>query len=64
VDNTTHERFIQRLIEQAKEADRPLGPMASLARQRPVNYCELTPQSQWDIDKRLGIIDWNGAWHE
>lgn len=25
---------------------------------RPKNYFELTSSEQWDIDKRLGILDW------
>jgi hypothetical protein len=29
--------------------------------QRPKNYFELSPQSQWDIDKSLGILDWEGT---
>ncbi len=27
---------------------------------RPHNYFELDPQKQWDIDKSLGILDWEG----
>lgn len=29
--------------------------------QRPKNFFELTPQEQWAIDKRLGILDWDGS---
>ncbi len=28
--------------------------------QRPTNYFELDAQERWDIDKRLGILDWCG----
>lgn len=28
--------------------------------ERPRNYFRLSPQEQWDIDKRLGILDWEG----
>ncbi len=28
---------------------------------RPKNYFQLRPQQQWDIDKRLGILNWIGA---
>ena len=28
--------------------------------QRPSNYFSLSFQEQWDIDKRLGILDWVG----
>jgi hypothetical protein len=38
--------------------------LALSATSRPANYCELSPQSQWDVDKRLGILDWSGEWDE
>lgn len=28
--------------------------------QRPKNYFKLSARQQWDIDARLGILDWNG----
>ncbi len=28
--------------------------------QRPKNYFKLAADEQWGIDKRLGILDWNG----
>jgi hypothetical protein len=28
--------------------------------QRPRNYFRLNPQKQWEIDRKLGILDWNG----
>lgn len=34
--------------------------MAEAARQRPDNYCELPMREQWEIDKKLGILDWEG----
>lgn len=27
---------------------------------RPSNYFSLTPAHQWEIDKNLGILDWEG----
>lgn len=27
---------------------------------RPKNYFKLSPETQWDIDKSLGILDWEG----
>lgn len=30
------------------------------ALRRPKNFFMLTPREQWDIDKRLGILDWEG----
>lgn len=29
--------------------------------QRPKNYFKLSDRDQWEIDKRLGILDWSGA---
>ena len=28
--------------------------------QRPTNYFNLSEQKQWEIDKELGILDWEG----
>jgi hypothetical protein len=27
---------------------------------RSENYWQMSPQDQWDEDKRLGILDWDG----
>lgn len=27
---------------------------------RPTNYFKLSEQEKWDIDKQLGILDWEG----
>jgi hypothetical protein len=27
---------------------------------RPSNFDKLPPKEQWEIDKKLGILDWNG----
>lgn len=29
--------------------------------QRPTDYFKLSPDSQWRIDERLGILDWEGG---
>lgn len=29
--------------------------------QRPKNYFNLSEQEKWDIDKSLGILDWQGS---
>ena len=34
--------------------------MFELSFQRPKNYFHLSDQEQWDIDKSLGILDWQG----
>lgn len=28
--------------------------------ERPKHFFKLSPEEQWDIDKRLGILDWIG----
>lgn len=28
--------------------------------ERPSNFFELSSKEQWDIDKKLGILDWEG----
>lgn len=38
----------------------PQRRMCKLAEMRPTNYDQLSPQEQWDVDKRLGILDWDG----
>jgi len=59
---TRHEKFVESMHAKAREAGKPLGPHAQAATRRPANYCELSPQSQWDVDKGLGILDWDGEW--
>jgi hypothetical protein len=29
--------------------------------QRPRNYLQLSPEERWEIDKKLGILDWEGS---
>lgn len=60
---TRHEKFIAHLEAKAKKAGEKLGPQAQAASRRPTNYCELSAQTQWDIDKGLGILDWDGEWN-
>ena len=35
--------------------------MFELSFQRPKNYFKLSAQTQWAIDKSLGILDWEGG---
>jgi len=28
--------------------------------ERPSNYFKLSPREQWEIDDKLGILDWQG----
>jgi hypothetical protein len=34
-------------------------PEAERAKLRPANFLDLSPEEQWAIDKRLGILDWD-----
>jgi len=34
--------------------------MFQAALRRPKNYFDLSEESQWEIDKGLGILDWSG----
>ncbi len=34
--------------------------MLAQALKRPKNYLRLHPPEQWSIDKKLGILDWEG----
>lgn len=34
---------------------------AERARFRPPKYAEFPPERQWAVDKRLGILDWDGS---
>jgi hypothetical protein len=36
------------------------GPLARAAEHRPENFLKLSMQERWDIDKKLGILDWDG----
>lgn len=40
---------------------KPLSPEAERAKLRPKNFFELPGREQWDIDKNLGILDWDGS---
>ena len=42
----------------AKELDNK--EMAKRAQERPTNYNKLSAREQWEIDKKLGILDWDG----
>lgn len=43
-----------------REFDGEFGAQCILAQERPANFFELNAEEQWNIDKRLGILDWNG----
>jgi hypothetical protein len=59
---TAQEKYVAEMRASAKKAGRSLGPLAQAATRRPANYSELSSRSQWDIDKTLGILDWDGSW--
>ena len=58
---TAHQLFIEQLEAKARASGQPLSDGAQRAKQRPTNYCELLPERQWEIDKSLGILDWDGT---
>ena len=37
------------------------GEMFEQAMKRPSNYSKLPESEQWEIDKKLGILDWDGS---
>lgn len=37
-----------------------LGRQALKAQERPFNYADAGSESQWAMDKKLGILDWDG----
>ena len=41
-------------------AEKSLGLMASRARQRPADFEQLSAEDRWKVDKKLGILDWDG----
>jgi len=44
-----------------KIPDTPLSYEAEQAQKRPSNFNQLSGEEQWAIDKRLGILDWDGS---
>lgn len=60
---TNHEKFIAKLEKEAKKHEASLGPLASQAKKRPADYLKLSAETQWAIDKSLGILDWDGTWN-
>lgn len=37
-----------------------IGPLTRKAQMRPLDFYKLAPETQWAIDKNLGILDWSG----
>lgn len=37
-----------------------MDDMVAKALKRPKNFLKLHPREQWAIDKKLGILDWDG----
>jgi hypothetical protein len=57
---TKHDEFIAKLEAKSKATGVPLSEGARQAKKRPSNYCEMSAQEQWAVDKALGILDWDG----
>lgn len=47
-------------LKRYMQTDRPGVRYRIRANQRPENFNSLSPAEQWEIDKRLGILDWDG----
>lgn len=69
-----NQKAIDRLVEQGLVVRTPVGAYeanqkgldmlsheARIALNRPRDYAQHTPESQWNIDQGLGILDWDGA---
>jgi hypothetical protein len=39
----------------------PLGPQATRALERPDDFISLSEERKWEIDRELGILDWDGS---
>jgi len=54
-------RKIVLVVEEKKPKNKkPLSQGAQQAKKRPEDYRILSPSEQWEIDKGLGILDWDG----
>lgn len=70
IDVPTHAACLAAMAVLELPADHPqdgqfraqtgLGPMAEAAYKRPPNFNSLTGGEQYEIDKALGILDWDG----
>ncbi len=51
------------LDKKSTDSQKPvdLSPEAERARGRHPDYERLSPREQWEEDKRLGILDWDGS---
>ena len=47
--------------EATDEGKALLSSEASTATMRPLDYAKRSNEEQWSIDKRLGILDWDGS---
>lgn len=52
---------IETPFKPVRERRETLSPEAERARGRHPDYENLSPQKQWEEDKRLGILDWDGS---
>jgi len=43
------------------DSKKPLSKEAENAKKRPENYEQLSARDQWEVDKGLGILDWDGS---
>lgn len=48
-------------IDHTKMYDKELGPLTLKCTERPEIFWQLSFDEQWNIDKKLGILDWSGC---
>lgn len=53
-------RSLQKFMKNEHEKPLTQEEMKQAAKARSLNYEELSPQQQWEEDKELGILDWDG----
>lgn len=56
-DPLCHFRLFSECIEALARTETP----EERAKLRPADFMLLSPREQWEIDKQLGILDWEGA---
>lgn len=47
-----------------QEFEGEFGHQTIVSRERPMGFFRMDAESQWAIDKRLGILDWSGKPNE
>jgi hypothetical protein len=63
IDPRPYEQVMGLLRSTGRPCRKPMthAEMAERAKSRPAHYHLLSEEEQWKIDKRLGILDWDGT---